>query len=155
MIQIDLRNPDGSDDAAIAHLIYDAIHQGRSLYTAEERQAWMPAPHSGEAWSKRLAAQRVFLARNGKRVIGAMTLKGDYIDLAYVAPARQGQGLFRRLFELLETEARRAGIRRLTTHASLMAQPAFLAVGFRVIRHEKIAQSGQMLARAEMEKDPL
>ena len=38
------------------------------------------------------------------------------------------------------------------THASLMAEGAFAASGFRVIGHETVARCGQDLARAQMEK---
>jgi putative acetyltransferase len=152
MIEVRPRAADGSEDAALAQLMYEAIHQGRSLYSAAERQAWMPAPHSGPDWAARLEAQAVMVAHEGAGPLGFMSLKGDYIDLAFVAPAAQGKGLFRRLFAPLEEVAREVGIERLTTHASLMAQPAFRAMGFHVIRHERIAQRGQRLARAEMEK---
>lgn len=155
MIKIETRASDGSDDRAIGQLMFDAIHKGRSLYTPEERLAWLAAPNHGTAWTARLGAQFVVVARDDQRIIGTMTLKGDYIDLAYVAPDAQGQGLFRRLFEAVEDEARAQGHRRLWTHASLMAQPAFRAMGFHVIRHERIAQKGQFLSRAEMEKSPL
>lgn len=33
-----------------------------------------------------------------------------------------------------------------------MAQPAFLAVGFHVIRPENVTRNGEVLRRAEMEK---
>lgn len=155
MIEITMREKDGSDDAAIGQVMFDAIHKGRSLYTPQERNAWLAAPNSGPDWTDRLAAQFVAVARDAHRVVGTMTLKGDYIDLAYVAPEAQGQGLFRRLFEAVERAAKAQGHDRLWTHASLMAQPAFRAMGFHVIRHERIAQKGQFLSRAEMEKTPL
>jgi len=41
---------------------------------------------------------------------------------------------------------------RLCLHASLSAQPAFAAIGFRVARKEVIKISNQSLERAEMEK---
>lgn len=155
MITVGTRAEDGSEDQAIGQLMYDAIHKGRSLYTPAERDAWLARPNTGQEWGKRLAAQFVAVLRDDGNVIGAMTLKADYIDLTYVAPDRQGRGHFRTLFDAVAEEAGRQGHRRLWTHASLMAQPAFLAMGFHVIRHERIAQKGQMLARAEMEKSPL
>ena len=136
-MQVSVRAQDGHQDDALGALMYDAIHNARSQYTAAERQAW-------------LAAQQVAVAHKGCALLGFMTLKGDYIDLAFVAAHAQGRGVFRSLFAWVESAAQ--GQQRLWTHASLMAQPAFLAVGFRVIRHETVAQKGQHLRRAEMEK---
>ncbi|MEQ5827193.1 hypothetical protein J3456_07450 [Sulfitobacter sp. NFXS29] len=45
-----------------------------------------------------------------------------------------------------------AGEARLSTHASLMARPAFEAMGFRVIAAERVARSDEYLDRFEMEK---
>ena len=152
MPKIGMRAPDGSEDAMIGQLMFDAIHRGRSAYTAAQRRAWLAVPNSGAAWTARLAGQEVVVLRQDGRPIGVMTLKGSYIDLAYIAPDMQGHGLFRRLYDEIERRARASGVRRLSTHASLMAQPAFLAVGFRVIRHETVTRDGQDLPRAEMEK---
>ena len=52
----------------------------------------------------------------------------------------------------LEATARAEWEPRLWTHASLMAQPAFAALGFAVIQHETVARAGQTLSRAQMEK---
>lgn len=149
-MQVSARAQDGHQDDALGALMYDAIHNARSQYTAAERQAWLAAPNTGQDWSARLAAQQVAVAHKGCALLGFMTLKGDYIDLAFVAAHAQGRGVFRSLFVWVESAAQ--GQQRLWTHASLMAQPAFLAVGFRVIRHETVAQKGQHLRRAEMEK---
>ncbi|MEL7336471.1 MAG: hypothetical protein AAFN70_09765, partial [Planctomycetota bacterium] len=45
-----------------------------------------------------------------------------------------------------------AGEPRLWAHASLMAQPAFAAVGFRAIKEETVQIDDQVLRRFEMEK---
>ncbi|WP_366874569.1 GNAT family N-acetyltransferase [uncultured Roseobacter sp.] len=67
-------------------------------------------------------------------------------------PGHQGTGLFRKLYDHIEQWARGRREPRLWTHASLMAQPAFRAMGFLVIHHETVVRDGQSLARAEMEK---
>jgi putative acetyltransferase len=133
--------------------MYDAVHHGRSHYSPAQSAAWVPEPPASPAWSAKLNLQRVAVAARTGGPVGFMTLgTGGYIDLAYIAPDFQGSGLFRQLYAMIERAARDDGISRLTVHASLMAQPAFLAVGFRVIRHETVSRAGQLLARAEMEK---
>jgi putative acetyltransferase len=64
----------------------------------------------------------------------------------------QATGLFRALFDMVETHARAANERRLWVHASLMAQPAFAAVGFSVTEHQVVQIGDQDFKRALMEK---
>lgn len=151
-ITIVQRAADGSDDPALGQLMFDAIHNGPSLYSKAERAAWLSTPNSGPDWSRRLAQLDVFVARHDQRIVGMLCRKEEYIDLAFVAPQMQGKGVLRALFSVLQDHAKAQGAARLWTHASLMAQPAFLAMGFCVIRHETIAQRGENLRRAEMEK---
>lgn len=62
-------------------------------------------------------------------------------------------GLFRRLFAMIEDKARSQNEPRLWTHASLMAQPAFAAVGFALVERQLVEMGGESLERAVMEKD--
>lgn len=149
-MQVRMRHEQGADDDALGRIMYDAIHCGPSLYSAAQRRAWLSVPNAGARWTARLSSQRVWVAVDRSGPIGFMTLDGDRIDLAFVAAAAQGRGVFSALFARIEAAAQ--GRRRLWTHASLMAQPAFLAVGFRVIRHESVPRHGEILRRAEMEK---
>ncbi|WP_415922209.1 GNAT family N-acetyltransferase [Tateyamaria sp. SN6-1] len=134
-------------------LMWDAIHNGPSAYTAAQRQAWLPEVPKGAPWAARVGDQQIWLAQQDGMALGFVTLAdGGYVDFAYVHSAAQGRGVFRHLMTALETAARTQGTARLWTHASLMAQPAFARLGFRVIRHEDVARDGQTLSRAEMEK---
>jgi putative acetyltransferase len=77
---------------------------------------------------------------------------GGYVDFAYIRPAAQGSGLFRRMYERIEQRARERGDVLLWVHASPMAQPAFAAVGFAVRHSEAVEIGGETLQRFEMEK---
>lgn len=61
-----------------------------------------------------------------------------YIDCAFIRPSAQGTGVFRRLYESIEVLARRNNETRLWVHASLMAQPAFGAMGFVITKRETV-----------------
>ncbi|MEL6450420.1 MAG: GNAT family N-acetyltransferase [Pseudomonadota bacterium] len=143
---------DGEADA-LGRLMFRAIRAGASAYTPAQRTAWCAAPPAGAAWHAKLSKQAVRVAETHGVPVGLMTRAGAYIDLAYVLPDWQGRGVFSALYARLESEARAEACNRLWVHASLMAQPAFAAKGFRVIRHEMVPRAGQMLPRAEMEKD--
>jgi len=151
--EISIRRATAADHEVLGEIMFDAVRNGPSLYTPEQQAAWVPEPRKGADWDARLSAQCVFVAEADGRPIGVMTLAmPDYVDLAFVRPDWQGRGIFRRLHEALETEARARGLARLHTHASLMAQPAFGAVGYSVLEPETVEIRGQSFKRFSMER---
>ena len=134
--------------------MFDAVRNGPSRYTEEQRAAWTPFPRCGPAWDERLRSQDIILAEAGADILGFMSLApGGYIDFAYIRPRAQGSGLFRRLYEQLAQRALEGGERRLWVHASLNAEPAFRALGFNVVRRETVFIGPQAFDRCEMEID--
>ncbi|MEM9179804.1 MAG: GNAT family N-acetyltransferase [Pseudomonadota bacterium] len=150
---IQLRPATATDYDTLGELMYDAIHNGPTQYTDAQSQAWMPVPRQGSDWHARLAKQHVILAVQGLETLGFMSIEpGGYVDFAYIRPQAQGSGLFRRLFAVILERAVSAGETQLSTHASLMAQPAFAAMGFEIEFHETVEVDGQSLPRAKMVK---
>jgi putative acetyltransferase len=142
-----------TDHAELADVMFDAVRNGPSKYTPAQRAAWVPERRRGAEWESRLAAKDIAIGRDGIRILGFMTIEGGgYIDFAFIRPEAQGSGLFRRLFELVQERARAAHEARLWVHASLMAQPAFAAVGFSVVEHQIVQIGDQLFQRAMMEK---
>ncbi|GAB5456146.1 MAG: hypothetical protein Hens2KO_23750 [Henriciella sp.] len=153
MNDITLRSADASEYDVLGEVMFDAIHNGPTKYTGAQSKAWAPAVRSGPAWAERLSQKDVIIAERPGTVLGFMTIEpGGYIDFAYIRPSAQGSGLFRRLFAEVHARAIAAGETQLSTHASLMAQPAFAAMGFQVDYHETVEVDGQTLARARMTK---
>lgn len=141
------------DYEAIADVMFDAVRNGRSQYTDEQRQAWVPVRRSGDAWIARLNAQTIFVAESAGQIDGFMSLaQNGYIDFAYIRPRAQGTGMFRALFQAIEQLALQISEPRLWVHASLMAQPAFSAVGFQIKETETVELGGQYFQRFVMEK---
>ena len=142
-----------TDHAELADVMFDAVRNGPSKYTPAQRAAWVPERRAGAEWESRLAAKDIAIGRDGDRIVGFMSIEGGgYIDFAFIRPDAQGSGLFRRLFELVEARARAANDARLWVHASLMAQPAFAAVGCSVVEHQIVQIGDQIFQRAMMEK---
>ena len=141
------------DAPALAQVFYDAVRLGPSPYTEAERMAWVPEVPDANAFATRLAAHQVAAAKVKGQLVGFMTLDATgYIDLVFILNAYRGQGIFRALFAVIEEKANAQALPRLSTHASLTAQPAFQAMGFSVIQHETVTRAGEELRRAEMEK---
>lgn len=142
-----------TDYDALGDIVFDAVRNGPSKYTDAQRAAWVPERRGGEEWAARLEGQVIAIARDNSRFVGFMSLapKG-YIDFAFIRPEAQGTGLFRRLFAMIEERALAQNEPRLWVHASLMAEPAFAAVGFTVVAREVVPIGDQKLNRAIMDK---
>ncbi len=149
---VNYRWADSSDYDVLGEVIFDAVRNGRSLYNEAQRRAWIDAPRSGPDWHQRLAEQSIALATHDVGIVGLMSLTQDgYLDFAYVRPAFQGTGIFRKLFAMIFELAVSQGHSKILVHASLMAQPAFSAMGFENLKMETIDLNGQGLDRFEMQ----
>ncbi len=148
-----LRWGEPSDHATLADIMFDAVRNGPSQYSEQQRAAWVPIRRDGQAWNDRLATQNIIVGERDGRAMGFMTLAhGGYVDFAYIRPSARRTGLFRQMFERLEEQARLKGVSLLWVHASLAAQPAFATVGFEIRKYEEVALGSERLARFEMEK---
>lgn len=152
-IDTDIREATADDYDAIAEVMFDAVRNGRSKYTEEQRRAWVPQPRDGSEWKKRLESQTIMVAIQAEEIVGFMSLaRKGYIDFAYIRPSAQGTGVFRLLYESIERLARNEHEARLWVHASLMAQPVFNAMGFVITKTENVKIGDQAFDRYEMEK---
>ena len=150
---IDIREATSGDYDAIADVMFDAVRNGRSKYTEEQKRAWVPQPRNGLDWNERLQSQKILVAIRAGEIVGFMSLAANgYIDFAYVRPSAQRTGVFRLLYESIEKLAQKNEETRLWVHASLMAQPAFDAMGFTITKRETVEIGDQALDRFEMEK---
>ncbi|MCR9269114.1 MAG: GNAT family N-acetyltransferase [Hyphomonadaceae bacterium] len=153
MDEIKFRFATSDDFDELGQVMFDAIHNGPTKYTKAQSKAWAPAPRSGPAWAERLRGKQILIAKRGDRALGFMSIEaGGYVDFAYIRPQAQGTGLFRKLYDQIEARAVEMGETELSTHASLMAQPAFESMGFDVVYHETVDIDGQQLDRARMSK---
>jgi len=142
-----------SDYNQLGHIMFDAVRNGQSLYNEAQRAAWMPTPRAGIDWENRLAKQSIIIEENSTQINGFMSLLPDgYIDFAYIRPSVQRSGMFRRLYDKIEYQALDTHTDRLWTHASLMARPAFSAMGFIVTNNQNVELNGQTFNRFKMEK---
>jgi len=85
-----------------------------------------------------LAKERViFVAVEGKAIVGTASLGRDQVHAVFVHPARQGRGIGRRLMEAVESEAQARGERGLILYASVSAVPFYEANGWRTVREHR------------------
>jgi putative acetyltransferase len=147
-----LRWATNADYAELADVMFDAVRNGRSAYSVEQRRAWVPERRSGCDWSARLDEQTIAVGDDDGGVVGFMSLgENGYIDFAYIRPRAQGHGLFRMLFAEIEKKSQKRGDERLWVHASLMAEPAFAAMGFSIVERQTVQIGVELFERFEME----
>lgn len=137
----------------LADVMFDAVRHGPSQYSEAQRAQWARKRRAGAEWEARLDRQAIILARNGKCVVGFMSIDATgYIDFAYIRPAAQGTGLFRILFRRIAQHSAARQDERFWVHASLMAQPAFAAMGFQVVERQIVEIGCESFERFEMER---
>lgn len=145
-----------TDAPGLAELYHRAVHEGTGRhYDARQRQAWSPAPPTDEGWRRRLVEAQTIVAEREGRLLGFMTLdtESGWIDFAYVAPEAMGQGVAETLYAVLEGRARAAGLMRLETEASLLAERFFARRGWQVVARQEVERAGVRLPNAVMLKD--
>jgi len=158
-MNFEIRDAETGDAPAIAELFYNTIlNVNVGDYTASQVEAWAgPAPDPG-MWERRILsgddyAKRTFIAVEDKQVVGFAEFEGDgHIDTLYVHHEFQGHGIASRLLDRVEAEAKRRGLERLYTEASITAQPFFRRRGFSVVRPQLVEVRGHTFRNFVMEK---
>ncbi|MEV8468624.1 GNAT family N-acetyltransferase [Fluviibacterium sp. DFM31] len=144
-----------ADAPALRGIFTEAVQVGaRAQYSAAQRDAWSgAAQHCPPDWGDRLGDHLTFVAEQDGDPVGFMTLGRDgHLDLAFVLPQVMGQGVADALHDRILAEAQARGLSRLTTEASLRAQPFFRRMGWRLVAHQTVEIRGQRLDNAVMEK---
>ncbi|MSS45353.1 GNAT family N-acetyltransferase [Cutibacterium sp. WCA-380-WT-3A] len=118
----------------IAHLFTRSVtHTAPTFYDPIQVQAWLScAPITSDQWRNRLRGQVLFLARQGHgHVAGFASLAHDgEIDMLFVDPNSQRKGVATLLLTHVIATAKRRGLSRLTTFASVAAHEFFTRRGF-------------------------
>lgn len=143
------------DAGALGAIFHRAVHEGAAArYSEAERRAWSPSVPDTAKWRARLAEAETVVAETPEGPVGFMTLdlSRAYLDLAFVLPEVMGKGVAGALHAVIESRARAAGLTRLTTEASLLAEPFFARQGYGLVKRQQIERLGVMLSNAVMEK---
>ncbi|HEX5481547.1 MAG TPA: GNAT family N-acetyltransferase [Terriglobia bacterium] len=142
------------DSAALVRVFFDSVHQiARAAYNEEQLRAWAPAIPDPLQWETRMLSRETLVAECGERLVGFIELERcGHIDMLYRSPEANGLGVAAQLYEASEARARELGIQKLTTDASLIAEPFFRSRGYIAGELETVERNGVRIPRLRMHK---
>ena len=144
------------DSEALAAIFFAAVREvSAQHYSAEQVEAWAPAPPDPAAYVRRAADGRVVLVAVDEADLplayGDFEADG-HIDHFFCSPDRTRSGVSIALYEVLEALARRSGLERLHVDASEPARRFFERRGFRMIERRDFPIRGVMIHNFRMDK---
>lgn len=143
------------DAAALARLFFDTVRSvNLGDYSQAQVAAWAPGVPDAAAWRRRMAARHTLVAEDETGLLGFIELEEHgHVDMLYCRADRVHQGVGSALYAAAEARARRLGLTRLFTSASLTARPFFERHGFRVLYPRTVERMGVQLTQFAMEKE--
>ncbi len=143
------------DDApALLALFRDTIRRVNSRdYSPAQIAAWASDDIDTVAWFGRFTGRFVPVAEDVGCPVGFAELEPDgHVDRMYVSADHQRRGIGRQLLAAVIAEARRIGLVRLFTEASITARPFFEAQGFAVLAQQVVTSRGAEFINYRMER---
>lgn len=143
------------DEIALFRVFFSAVHEVASRdYTAEQVNAWAPTDIDQQLWANHMRDLCPFVVEIDKEIVGYADLQPDgYIDHFFVSGAYARQGVGTLLMKRIHEEARRLGLKQLTSNVSKTAEPFFIRQGFEVVERKSPVLRGVVLQNAFMCKN--
>jgi putative acetyltransferase len=141
-------------DAALCAAIFQAAIEELTAddYDEDQREAWAARGDDVEAFGARLAGALTLIAIVEGGPVGFASLKGEVVDMLFVAPAVAGRGIGTMLLDALIKLAGARGVTKLTSEVSDTARSVFERQGF-VGERRNVARKGDVwLANTTMSK---
>lgn len=121
-------------------------------YSPAQTDAWSGVDRP-DAWSSAVDDRLIWVAVADELVVGFTDLEpSGHLDRMYVHPQHEGRGVASALLTCLEATARRQGLTRLFTEASITAKPFFERRGFKVLTAQVVEHRGEKFTNFQMEK---
>ena len=149
-----LRSYRPDDATALLGLFRDTIRRVNARdYNPDQIRAWSSDDIDPAVWAGRFADRFVVVAEESGQPIGFAELESSgHIDRMYVSADHQRRGIGQSLLTSVVDEARRLGVARLFTEASITARPFFEAQGFAVLAQQVVECRGSEFVNYRMER---
>lgn len=141
-----------SDLDAVIEIFTRAIREVACKdYNPAQIDAWSQVDR--EEWAPHRLSRPAWIAEIGELPAGFTDLEPNgHLDMMFVHPDFQGQGVATALLARVETAARALGLAGIFTEASITARPFFERRGFRLIERQSVERDGQSLVNFKMKK---
>lgn len=125
-------------------LFHQTVHKINSRdYSPDQVEVWSPEKPGFKAWKERLSSDHTWVCEINGTIVGFARLEENgHIDLLYVHPEYQRQGIASALLEKIFLWARAKSIDSLSTESSITARPFFERFGFAVVKSQKVIRRG-------------
>uniref|UniRef100_A0A1S7LHL2 Acetyltransferase n=1 Tax=Magnetococcus massalia (strain MO-1) TaxID=451514 RepID=A0A1S7LHL2_MAGMO len=119
----------------------------------EQLQVWSAGADNLESWHQRLNEQQTLLAFSYKQLVGFASLDiTATLDLLFVHPDHQAQGVATKLLSSIESAALKQQVATLYADVSLTARPFFAKKGFQLIVQQQVVVRGMGFTNFKMHK---
>ena len=148
------REATSADISAIAQLFQRSVRWATVReYDEAQREAWAARGVDATRWQNRITSQYFLLAERAEQLLGFGSIDSQgYLDVLYVHPAHQGEGVASQLLNALESWALNQKIKHIRTDASLTARPFFTRKGYQSVAEQTHRINGTALTNYRMEK---
>lgn len=151
-----IREFESKDLDSVLKLFMDVVHTlGAKYYNSEQVHAW--APKNGpdrNKWRASLMNNFAYVAESNGSIIGFGDMTKDgYVDRLFVHKNHQGYGASRRIFNRLESDAKKLGLEEMTCEASIMVMPLAIRNGFEVVKKQTKVIHGVSIENYKMRKN--
>ena len=151
---MNLRQITQKDQLSLKKVYFDSIQSiDDRIYTLEQKRAWSSQAWDNEFFDKSISKGKGWLF-DQKDIVVAFALRypANRISLFYCIGKEKRIVLGSKLLDKLEDEARREGLKSLSTEASLISYKLFLKNKWEIIRKEKIIIKNILFERYKMFK---
>ncbi|MCX7114449.1 MAG: GNAT family N-acetyltransferase [Gammaproteobacteria bacterium] len=133
------------DEQAIYQLFHDTVHHINAKdYTPEQVATWAPKNTDLQRWSTSLEQNHTFVAVDTQhQIVGFADLTPNgYLDRGYVHKNHQGQLIGKALFQAIEKQAKKLGLRTIFSDVSITAKPFLEFAGFYTVKRQQKTING-------------
>jgi len=121
-------------------------------YNLDQIQAWTRSAEDKAKW-ERLVEDEYFLVGEKEAITGFSSLRGsDYINMMYVSPDEQGNGIAKKLLNAISDKALEMGAKELNSDVSETARPFFQKQGYEMVKKNELLLQGVSLFNYRMKK---
>jgi predicted N-acetyltransferase YhbS len=145
-----VRKMEKKDLEQTAKVIKSSIRESLGKIYPKKLTDYFCRKYTKQKFEKRYEEFQHFVAEENGRIIGVIALKDNHLRTFFVDPEHQGKGIGRLLYNQLEKEARKQGIKKLFLEGSPLGEPIYKKLGFEKIEIIKKQRGGIPYTDAHM-----